>query len=246
MRNLLSLIMIFVASVAFGQDATYQTGVYHAQGGNTLVIKSTGDIENHGGYDVESGGTLEVKSGGDLQVESGGSITLETGGILDVDSGADLQVDGSVTIQSGGQVAVQSGADFDIESGGSLLIAGTKVDATAAEINSEYVHVTLSDVSTAGITSDSSVASPIAGTWQNTRCVIDSVTTGSTIITGKINGTNLTSNGSLTFSDSAAAYTVATMGTPGDAVAIGSLLGLSGDAGANSTARVDCVIELRY
>lgn len=40
-----------------------------------------------------------------------------------------------MTVGSGGSIDIESGGEIDIESGGALKIAGTEIDATAAELN---------------------------------------------------------------------------------------------------------------
>lgn len=67
---------------------TYQPAVYRKQGGDDLVIASSGTIT------MESGSTMTIASGaaatlaGTLTVSSGGAITVASGGTFTVASGA--------------------------------------------------------------------------------------------------------------------------------------------------------------
>lgn len=69
---------------------TYQPSVYREQGGNTLVIASSGKISMESGstMTIASGAgatlaaTLTVASGGAISVASGGSISFATGGYV--------------------------------------------------------------------------------------------------------------------------------------------------------------------
>jgi hypothetical protein len=67
---------------------TYQPAVYRAQGGDDLVIASSGTVT------MESGSTMTIASGaaatlaGTLTVASGGVITVASGGTFTVASGA--------------------------------------------------------------------------------------------------------------------------------------------------------------
>lgn len=49
-------------------DATYQPKIYRKQGGNILVVASTGQIT------VESGGGINIESGGNITIDDGGQI----------------------------------------------------------------------------------------------------------------------------------------------------------------------------
>lgn len=55
-------------------DATYQPAVYRKQGGNELVVASSGLIT------VESGGDINLESGGDINLASGSRINVSAGG----------------------------------------------------------------------------------------------------------------------------------------------------------------------
>lgn len=69
---------------------TYQTGVYRKQGGDDLVIASSGTITMESGstMTIASGaaatlaGTLTIASGGAVTVASGASVTLSAGAVL--------------------------------------------------------------------------------------------------------------------------------------------------------------------
>lgn len=66
----------------------YQSGVYRAEGGDALVIASSGKIS------MESGSTMTIASGaavtvaGTLTVASGGAVTVASGGAVTGASGA--------------------------------------------------------------------------------------------------------------------------------------------------------------
>ena len=60
-------VLIFTATFGYG---AYTTLVHFDQGGDELVIESSGQIT------VKSGGELEVESGGIVDVESGGYFKL--------------------------------------------------------------------------------------------------------------------------------------------------------------------------
>lgn len=51
-------------------DATYQPKVYRTQGGNQIVVASTGNIK------VESGGGIDLESGGQLRVADGAYLSV--------------------------------------------------------------------------------------------------------------------------------------------------------------------------
>jgi len=71
-------------------DATYSPRVYREQGGENLIVASSGDLY------VQSGGDLIIESGGTLQLDSGSSCTVATD--IEIASGA------SVSVASGGAV----------------------------------------------------------------------------------------------------------------------------------------------
>ena len=68
----------------------YQTGVYRKQGGDDLVIASSGTIT------MESGSTMTIASGaaatlaGTLTVASGGAVTMASGSAITLSAGAKL------------------------------------------------------------------------------------------------------------------------------------------------------------
>ena len=92
---------------------TYQPAVYRKQGGDELVIASSGTIS------LESGSSCEFESGsalgiaGTVAVASGGSLTINSGGTLNVDSGGiafcDPQSLSSATVST---TITPSGATF--------------------------------------------------------------------------------------------------------------------------------------
>lgn len=68
--------------MATGQVATQsgQCAIYKAQGGNRLVVDSSGELDvlSGGKIDVESGG--EINLSGALDIESGGTVNFASGG----------------------------------------------------------------------------------------------------------------------------------------------------------------------
>ena len=63
------------------QDETYNTIVYHQQGGERLV--------------VGSGGTLAIESAGSVQVADSGTLTLQAGATLSIVTGASIGIAGT-------------------------------------------------------------------------------------------------------------------------------------------------------
>jgi hypothetical protein len=70
-------------------DTSYQPAVYRKQGGDELVVASSGYVT------VESGGEITVNSGGKINLESGSTLTLA--GVVGVGA--------AITCGSGGYVA---------------------------------------------------------------------------------------------------------------------------------------------
>ena len=68
--------------MATGQEATQadQCAIYKTQGGNRLVVDSSGEVDilSGGKIDVESGGQVNVA--GQIDIESGGTVNFEAGG----------------------------------------------------------------------------------------------------------------------------------------------------------------------
>ena len=71
-------------------DDTYGPLVYMKQGGDEMVVASSGlvTVESGGSIDIESGGGVDVQSGGDITVESGGSIVWPVAGATSSASGS--------------------------------------------------------------------------------------------------------------------------------------------------------------
>lgn len=120
------------------------------------------------------------------------------------EQGGDRQV-----VASGGSLDVQSGGEIDIESGGSLKLAGTAINATAAEINNaadvsaRVQELTASGAVTAGVQSlelnhaSVVVAATIANAANHPGLFVvkDTSATGTaahtlTLTAGTFNGTN--------------------------------------------------------
>ena len=97
-------------------DDTYQPLVYMMQGGDELVVTSTGliTVEDGGSVDIESGGGIDVQSGGDITIESGGELTIDSGGeIVWPVTGATSSAVGSTTLTE----FTNSGVGFVTSSG---------------------------------------------------------------------------------------------------------------------------------
>ncbi len=62
------------------QDESYQTTVYHEQGGDKEVVTSNGAIEvqSAGAIDISTEGVLNIQSGGLLRGLSGGGLSAES------------------------------------------------------------------------------------------------------------------------------------------------------------------------
>lgn len=67
---------------------SYQPAVYRKQGGDELVIASSGKLNLESGSTATFAGTHAIASGGTLTIESGGEINVDSGGTLSLDSGA--------------------------------------------------------------------------------------------------------------------------------------------------------------
>jgi hypothetical protein len=84
-------------------DATYQPAVYRKQGGDELVVASSG--------------ILTVESGGEIEMETGSSMTFASGSGLALASGSSFKLGTAMEIASGGSIALASGAALTIASG---------------------------------------------------------------------------------------------------------------------------------
>lgn len=63
-------------------DATYQPKVYREQGGDELVVTSSGVLTLEGTLTVASGGSVAVASGGSIAAASGASVTFAAGAYI--------------------------------------------------------------------------------------------------------------------------------------------------------------------
>lgn len=72
------------------QDVSYQPAVYRKQGGNELVVGSTG--------------TLTIASGGSINVESGGAMTLASGSLMTIADGAAVAAPVTVMATTSGTI----------------------------------------------------------------------------------------------------------------------------------------------
>ena len=74
------------------QDPTYQTSVYHQQGGNKLVATSDGIIE------VQSAGVIDISTEGILNIQSGGLFRALSEAVFSTESSFDFfNLDTAVT-----------------------------------------------------------------------------------------------------------------------------------------------------
>lgn len=84
-------------------DRTYEPRVYRQQGGDALIIGSSGDLF------VQDGGDIIIESGGDLFVQSGGSVSLNSGSSCVIGTNVELAsgryVARTVTTRGTSQVA---------------------------------------------------------------------------------------------------------------------------------------------
>ena len=102
-------------------DASYQPKVYRAQGGDTLVITSSGTLTLEGRMDVSSGSSITVASGGGMSLASGSSFSCAThleiasGGVLKFASGSEMTVPYQVVTSS----------DTTIVNSGISIVTGT-------------------------------------------------------------------------------------------------------------------------
>jgi len=73
MKKIIGYILgvLFIASIVYAAGG-YNAGVYHEQGGDRVVVSSTGSL------DVESSGEIDIESGGSLKL-SGTAITSTAG-----------------------------------------------------------------------------------------------------------------------------------------------------------------------
>lgn len=70
-------------------DASYQPKVYRAQGGDSLVITSSGTLTLEGRMDVSSGSSITIASGGGISLASGSSFSCATA--MEIASGGSVQ-----------------------------------------------------------------------------------------------------------------------------------------------------------
>jgi hypothetical protein len=90
-------------------DATYQPAVYRKQGGDELVIASSG--------------LLTVESGGEIEMETGSSMTFASGSGLALASGSSLSIATALEVASGGSISLASGSSMTIASGAGISVA---------------------------------------------------------------------------------------------------------------------------
>jgi len=113
---------------------TYQPAVYRKQGGNTLVVASSGALTIESGSSVTVATALEIASGGRINLDSGSSMTVASGAGLTLDSGSSCKVAAPVEMQTGGYVAeyVQTAATTatTILPYGLTLVTGTTAGPT--------------------------------------------------------------------------------------------------------------------
>jgi hypothetical protein len=81
-------------------DASYQPAVYRKQGGDELVVASSG--------------LLTVESGGEIEMESGSSMTFASGSGLALASGSSFSCATNLEIASGGSIVMNSAAAMTV------------------------------------------------------------------------------------------------------------------------------------
>jgi hypothetical protein len=132
-------------------DASYQPKVYRAQGGDSLVITSSGTLTLEGRMDVSSGSSITVASGGGLSLASGSSFSCATameiasGGVLKFVAGSEMTVPWQVV----------SSSDTTITNSGYSYITGTTVGpdyVMAAPTRSGLFKVLVLNASSSGAT----------------------------------------------------------------------------------------------
>jgi hypothetical protein len=103
---------------------TYNSKIYHEQGGSVLVVGSGGSLNIEAGGEIDVAGDLKVTgttsvpSTGNLAVAAGGSITIDGDGVLTIGS-AQIMWAASTTGPAGGPVNALPGSIF-IRSDGSV------------------------------------------------------------------------------------------------------------------------------
>jgi hypothetical protein len=130
MKKLIALggvgIALVLCAVLYG---TYNTNVYHEQGGDKLVVTSSGEIENSGELEVQSGGEVEFLTGSTLDVQSGTTFTqaaaVTMSGAQTVTGNETHTTTSKETYQTGTELEMQSGATLDIQSGVTATLANT-------------------------------------------------------------------------------------------------------------------------
>lgn len=142
---------------------------------------------------------------------------------------------------SGSNYGEQGGTVLNI--GGTLKIGGTAVTATATEINSKHVDLTLANLATANSTN--SVASPAAGTVNLLECVVEGGPDSNNYVWLQINGVGVT--GSSTLIDGAAAenaqVTNSSM-TALNTVTVGDKITLITDGGGSTDKDAWCTVQI--
>lgn len=71
---------------------SYQPAVYRRQGGNEIVVDSSGFGRAAGTVTVKSAGHIDLESGGEINVASGGHVDIASGGYVDYASGGYAKV----------------------------------------------------------------------------------------------------------------------------------------------------------
>jgi len=103
---------------------TYNSKIYHEQGGSVLVVGSGGSLNIEAGGEIDVAGDLKVtgtltNSGGNLSVNSGASLTVDSGGAFLLGSNIQIMFAASTTGPAGLPVVALPGSIF-IRSDGSV------------------------------------------------------------------------------------------------------------------------------
>jgi hypothetical protein len=112
-------------------DNTYQTKVYHKQGGDSLVVASGGNIDVEYGGLFSTAGDFYLMSGANLNLYSGAGLNVNSGGILSVGASGILRFLSNAYGQfwSGARLGIYSNAAIDVQSGATLSLGNSALGA---------------------------------------------------------------------------------------------------------------------
>ena len=103
---------------------TYNSAIYHEQGGSVFVVGSGGSLNIEAGGEIDIAGDLKItgtitNSTGNLVTNSGASLTVDSGGAFWLGSNIQVMFAASTTGPAGGPVNALPGSLF-IRSDGSV------------------------------------------------------------------------------------------------------------------------------